>query len=194
MKLFVFKRIGAFILDYLIVMFIASIITMGFNNNSDKISNELNDVLQRFNSGDITIEEYNESIYDINYELQKSNLPVNIVSSVLFIGYYIVFTCLNKGQTIGKKLFKLRVVNKNDKGVKVGNMFLRSIFIYSILSSLFSAIFINILSVKLYSYISIGIEYVEYGFIIISLFMISLRKDGRGLHDIMSSTKVIEVK
>ena len=44
MKASFFKRMGAFILDYFIVIFIVSLITMGFNSNktndlTDKMSN-----------------------------------------------------------------------------------------------------------------------------------------------------------
>lgn len=193
MKASFFKRLGAFILDYFIIIFIASLITMGFDSNkTTDLTNKMSQLANDYQSGEITIDEYKEETYKINYELQKSNVTTNIVSVTLYIGYFIVFATLNKGQTLGKKLLKIKVVNKNNEKPNIWNMLLRSLFIYNIISALFSIIFVNLLSVNTFTYIYTIIGYVEFFVIIVSFFMVTYKSDGRGLHDIIAGTNVIE--
>ena len=193
MKVSFFKRLGAFILDYFIIIFIASLITMGFGSNkTTDLTNKMSQLANDYQSGEITIDEYKEETYKINYELQKSNVTTNIVSVTLYIGYFIVFATLNKGQTLGKKLLKIKVVNKNNEKPSIWNMLLRSLFIYNIISALFSIIFVNLLSVNTFTYIYTIIGYVEFFVIIVSFFMVTYKSDGRGLHDIIAGTNVIE--
>ena len=81
MKASFFKRMGAFILDYFIVIFIVSLITMGFNSNkTNDLTDKMSKLLSDYQNGEITIDEYKDETYKINYELQKSNLTTNIVS------------------------------------------------------------------------------------------------------------------
>lgn len=193
MKASFFKRLGAFILDYFIIIVIASLITMGFDSNkTTDLTNKMSQLANDYQGGEITIEEYKEETYKINYELQKSNVTTNIVSVTLYIGYFIVFATLNKGQTLGKKLLKIKVVNKNNEKPSIWNMLLRSLFIYNIISALFSIIFVNLLNANTFTYIYTIIGYVEFFVIIVSFFMVTYKSDGRGLHDLIAGTNVIE--
>lgn len=194
MKYNFFRRLGAFVIDYFIVAFILSLITMGFKTDNNLI-NEANGLVDSYINEEITIEEYNDSVIDINYKLQKSNVLVNGISCVLYIGYFVVFAFLNKGQTFGKKLLKFRIVSKNEDRAKIGRIFIRSLFIYGILSSLYSAVFVNFLSVKAFNIGSVIVSYIEILFIIVSFTMVLYRKDKRGMHDMIAGTVVIgEVK
>ena len=95
MKANIFKRVSAYLIDYFIVMFILSLITMGIGGNST-ITKEINNLAESYANKEITIEEYSEKTQELNYELQKSNVAVNAVSVTLFIGYFIVFAYFNK--------------------------------------------------------------------------------------------------
>ena len=193
MKASFFKRLGAFFIDYFIVILIASIITMGFSNtSSEEISKKMNNLVSDYQSEKISIDEYTEETYKLNYDLQKSNLYTNVVSITLYIGYFIIFATLNKGQTLGKKLLKIKVVNKEEKKPSVWNMFVRSLFIYNLASAIFSVVFINFLGISTFTNIYTTIGYIEFFVIIISFFMVTYKKDGRGLHDMMARTNVIE--
>lgn len=193
MKASFFKRMGAFVIDYFIVLFIASLITMGFNTNKNNdLNSQMNQLISDYQNEKITIDEYKDETYKLNYELQKENMTVNIVTITLYIGYFVVFATLNKGQTLGKKLLKIRVVNKNNDKPSIWNMLVRSLFIYNIISILFSTVAVNFLNINTFTYIYTALGYIEYFVIIISFFMVIYKKDGRGLHDMMAGTNVIE--
>lgn len=186
------KRLGAFIIDTMILSVIFSLITMGFNTDSSNINKELTIILEQYENSEITIEEYSDKVTNLNYELQKSSIVVNTVNVILYVGYFIVFGYLNKGQTLGKKICKIKVVNKDNDRPSIWNMIIRSLFIYGISTLLFNIIFINILNNKIFTYGYTIITYIETIFMIICFFMILYKKDGKGLHDLMAKTYVIE--
>lgn len=186
------KRLGAFIIDSVILSIVFAIITMGFRLDTNSITEEVNNTLERYESGDITTEEYLDKTLELNYELQKSSLIVNSLNIVLYIGYFIVFGYLNKGQTIGKKICKIKVVNNKDDKLSIWNMVVRSLFIYGIFTLLYSVIFVNVLNKEMFGYSYVIVSYLEIIFMVIAFFMVLYKKDGRGLHDIIANTNVIE--
>ena len=193
MKASFFKRMGAFVIDYFIVLVIASLITMGFNTNKNNdLNNQRNQLISDYQNEKITIDEYKNENYKLIYKLQKENITVNIVTITLYIGYFVVFATLNKGQTLGKKLLKIRVVNKNNDKPSIWNMLVRSLFIYNIISILFSTVAVKFLNINTFTYIYTTLGYIECFVIIISFFMVIYKKDGRGLHDMIAGTNIIE--
>ncbi len=190
MKASFFKRISAYIIDYIIIMLALVAITASMNINN-VVNDKINDLTNQYRSGDITIDEYSEKIIPLNYELSKRKLPANIATVVVFIGYYVVFAYFNKGQTFGKKICKIKVVNNDGDKPSIWNMLVRSLFIYGIITSLYSIITINFLSMNDFSYSVSVISIIECMFIVITVLMMLYKKDGRGLHDIIAKTNVI---
>lgn len=186
------KRILAFLIDSFILSIVFTVITINFNDNSDNISNKLMETLEQYQNNEITMEEYTDSVVDTNYQLQKSSVPTNALQVVLYVGYFIVFGYLNKGQTVGKKLCKIKVVNKDGNLPSVWNMIVRSLLIYGIFTLLYSIVFVNILDKYIFTYGYMLIDYITVIFVMIAFFMILYRKDGRGLHDVIARTYVIE--
>ena len=191
MKPLLFKRLGAYLFDFIIVTFIVSIITINFKVNSS-IINKTYDLLIGAANGEIVLEEHSDELFELNYEYQKSIIPSTIVSIVISIGYFIVFAYLNKGQTLGKKIFKIKVVNKDGKEPSIWNMLCRSIPLYGIFTGIINIIGVCVFNVKMFNYTSTIVNYIYYGFIIICFFMVMYKKDGRGIHDIIGRTYVKE--
>lgn len=192
MKASFIKRILAFLIDSFILSIVFTVITINFNDNSDNIGNKLMETLEQYQNNEITMEEYTDSVVDSNYQLQKSSVPTNALQVVLYVGYFIVFGYLNKGQTVGKKLCKIKVVNKDGNLPSVWNMIVRSLLIYGIFTLLYSIVFVNILDKYIFTYGYMLIDYTIAIFVMIAFFMILYRKDGRGLHDVIARTYVIE--
>ena len=193
MKADFFKRIFAYMIDYFIILLVLSFITANINVGSD-ITEKVNNLTNEYKNGNITIEEYNEEALPLNYELTKRKLPVNVITCVIIIGYYIVFAYFNKGQTLGKKICKIRVVNDKGERASIWNILIRSLFIYGIITTLYSLISINFLDIESFNYSVSVVSVIESLFIVISLLMMLYKKDGRGLHDIIAKTKVIGEK
>ena len=193
MKATFFERLGAYILDMIIVSLILSLISLGFGNytsSSEKLMEELDNQLLE---SEITTEEYMKQYEYIFYDYQKETVLQTGISLALTIAYYVVFQYMNKGQSLGKKLLGIRVVDKDTKKpTTILKGLLRSFLIMSILSGTLSTISIFILNRDIYFTVYLTALGVEAIFTLITIMFALYKKDGRGLHDIMANTIVIK--
>ena len=193
MKATFFERLGSYLIDTLIVSFILSLICLGFGDytsNTEKLMTELDEKLIEKS---ITTEEYLEEYQDLLYDYQKENVLQTGISVALTIAYYVVFQYLNKGQTIGKKLLNIRVVDKDtQKPISILKGFLRSFIVLSILSGTLGIIFLYIFSKQIYFISYSTLLFIEGAFSLITIMLVLYKKDKRGLHDLMANTIVLK--
>ena len=201
-KSYFFPRFIAYILDVLIVGIVATLIlsVIPSNDKYDKYMKEYETIQTNYLEKKIETNEYFEKSKDLVYELDKMAVPSTLIKVVLYIGYFIVFQAYNKGQTLGKKLMKIKIINtKKDEltgtyNVSINQMAIRSIIINSIginLLMIGSILFIN---KDAYYYASVSIQGLSFLIIVLSLLMIFIRKDGKGLHDVAANTMVVACK
>ena len=195
MKATFFERLGAYFLDMLIVSFIFSIIYLGFGNQTSNTEKLISELENKLLEETITEEEFIEEYQILIYDYQKENVLKSGISVALTIAYYVVFQYMNKGQTIGKKILNIRVVDKDTKKpISILKGLLRTIIILSILSGLLNIIMLYILNKSNY-FISYSILLSFEGiFILISTMLVLYKKDKRGLHDMIANTIVLKDK
>lgn len=189
------ERFAAVFIDILLIGFLAALITTPFmknNTNYEKLAKEQEQVMKDYNDKKIDMNTYFNKASDINYDISKETGLLTIVTIFLYSGYFIVFQALNKGQTLGKKLFRIRVVKENDDYLSMNEMMFRSLIINSILIDIIVLCFVLFASKNGYMYGTMVFEGINYLFIIISVFMIIFRKDKKGLHDLIIKSKVIK--
>lgn len=187
-----FERIGAYLIDAILIGVIASLICTTIPNNTEDLTKEMEELSEKMTQNEITAQEYFEGYKELIYKQQKSNVLENTVNVILTLGYFVVFQYMNKGQTIGKKLLKIKVVDKDtEKPTTVLKGLLRSIFTLSIVSATLNILFIFIFNKDSYIIGYLITTMIELLFVFITIIFIVYRKDRRGLHDIMANTKVI---
>ncbi len=134
--------------------------------------------------------EWTKKYKDYNYKLNKYSLISNISSFIIIIIYFLGTNILMNGMTIGKKIMKLRIVSNTKEKVSLINYLIRTIILYNPIYYLAISLGIFIFNKNTYynwSYIWSDIKnYLE----IIIIMMIIARKDSRGLHELLSNTKV----
>lgn len=193
MKVGFFKRFIAYLIDAMIITMITSIISVSFTSSKyEDTYKEYEELTKNYMNEEVTIEEYQEQIKPIYYDLQKSSVLVSGVSVLTSFAYFIIFQYMNKGQTIGKKLIKIKVISQDGKDVSFVSVLIRSLFINSILSSLFGIVFLYLLDKNSYYNVTSIISTIEMIFLFVTTLFILYRKDKRGLHDILAKTEVIE--
>lgn len=193
MKATFFERLGSYAIDILLLSVIASLICSGITTNSSEASKKLDDITNKWNSGEITNEVYLEEYGNLMYDYQKGNVIPLAVNTTLTIAYFVIFQYMNKGQTLGKKLFHIKVVdNKTEKPISILKGLLRSLITLGIISSCLNILFIYVLNKNTYfiPYITIGV--IELLFDLVTIIFILYKQDGRGLHDLMANSKVIK--
>lgn len=195
MKVTFFERLAAYIVDMIVVGLILSLIFLGLGNNTSKTEKLMGELDTKLVEQTITPEEYLEEYQELLYDYQKENVLETGVSLALTIAYYVVFQYMNKGQTLGKKLLNIKVVDKTtEKPISILKGLLRSFLIMSILSGILGIIFLYIFNKDTY-FMSYSIFlFIEGIFVITSILFMLYKKDGRGLHDMMANTIVVKDK
>lgn len=193
------KRLGALIIDMIIVSTVVSMFTFFVNNNSnyEKLTKEYSDVMEQAMDKKTSPKEYKKLLSkasDISYDLSKQTVVVSFVSLTIYILYFIVFQFYNKGQTIGKKLMKIKIESNDGKDLTMNQLAVRSLIINSILANLILLAVIILGSKDVYFVSSTTVSMIQYIIIFTTAIMILFRKDKRGLHDVITNTKVINEK
>ena len=196
MKPISYKRIVAYVLDIMLVTIISTMLTYflpenkEYNKSLDKYSSLLNNVTNE----ELTEEEFLKETNDIIYDINMNSVTINIVTTVLTISYFVVFTYFMNGQTLGKKLMNLKIVSTSKKKLTMNNYLVRGLLINTILMNVLEVIFILGLNKQTYLKANDIITYIFGIIYIITFGMILFREDKRGLHDYLAGTKVISVK
>ena len=187
------KRFFAYIIDIFIVLGIANLITM-FIPISEKTQDyykELQTTQKKMYDKEIDVKEYRDIVLEDNYNISKSTVLISLTSIIIYILYFVVYQVYNNGQTVGKKLMKIKVKSITDEPLSINTMLFRTLIIYGIAANIINLILILLLKKELYLSISNTISIIQSLIVIISVFMILFSKQKRGIHDIITKTEVV---
>ena len=245
----VLKRIGAYLIDIILISVIATTLSSNKYLNKDyhkytKVYNEYSDKYESYNKyhteledsykdKEITQKEYNKLLTyaeeyikelidsyedkkiteeeyeniinksnieyskietDYSYKLIKYSSIPTIINILCILMYFVVIQYYLNGQTLGKKLMKLRVVKNKDKELTIFNFLIRSLLVNEVLINICNVIFLLVLSKNNYIIYNQIIYVITYIFEMAIIFTITFDKNNRGLHDYICNTKVIEDK
>ena len=113
------KRFLAYIVDTIIVLTISSLLSLIIMSKDNyqryKSLNEkyANKYLEYIN-GEIS-EDVLEDIIDSSYEIERAGITNSICHMVVVLAYFGIFQFVNNGQTIGKKILKIKINNVKRK-------------------------------------------------------------------------------
>ena len=185
-------RACAFIVDMFLIACVASLLSMPFvdQDNAEKINKEMSEIVQKGTSQEISMDTYVSELKPLLYQSDRNNGVYTICVLVLSILYFIVYQFYTK-QTIGKKIFKIKVeANKGE--LTMNNMLFRGLIINSILFSLLSFIFVIFGNVDTYYVAKMTVNSIYYLILLTSACMIIFNKERRGLHDVICNTRVVK--
>jgi hypothetical protein len=192
------KRICAYLLDvFLIYVFLTLLVNIRYLNPYYEKYNEsytrYNEIVEKYYNKEISFEEMQEQNMDNYYDINRYSISNNIEIVVVLFLYFVIFQKYNNGQTLGKKIMKIKVVGDNK--TSIWRYLLRMLPMYFILVGGIIPLIINsslilLLSKEIYLKISQVVTYVFLGIGIIDFVMITMNKDKKGLHDIISKTTV----
>lgn len=186
-----FKRFSAYMIDILLVVIILLILknivpikqNKEFNQNMMKMT-------EQFLNKEISIGEYYNEFSVINYNQDKNSVILLGFNTLIVIFYFIIIPIITKGYTLGMYITGIKYEGK----INVKNLFLRNIITTGILQMIVSLILVYLVNNKIYLTISLFLGIIQLLLVIISAFMISYRKDLKGIQDIISNINIIEVK
>lgn len=198
MKLF-FKRLGAYFIDILIVTIISvsisSIKSINYQyDNYNNLYNEMVDVTKKFQNNEIEDEEYNKKLTNLSYKIEKNSTLTTVISIACIIGYFVIFAYSQNGRTIGKRVFKLQVIKNSEGSLSLINYFLRSLVLNNLFFTIVRLICIMVMSKSTYITSVNVLNNIQLIVQIIIVLSLLISKEGRGIHDYIAGTKVIDLK
>ena len=189
------KRFFAFLIDIIIVSLIFTSLNMLIpeKKNVVVLESELTNLRSDYMTDEIDTSVYVNRYASIKRSLDKEYLPNNILNIIIILGYFVLLPYYWDGKTIGKKVFKLKIVKENVKEkVSLNDYLLRSLVINAVASFLVSASLVFLIDDFNYFLVTTICGIVQFLLVIISIFMIIYRHDLRGVHDLVSGTQVIK--
>lgn len=187
------KRLMAYIIDVMIVSLIFSFLTIFIKESSNlvNLNNELNTISENYLNQTITMSEYINQVASTQYLINREMFLQNLFSLVLMMGYFIILPYYYNGQTLGKKLMKIKIIKENGK-LGINDLVLRGLIANGILVTLIELSLTFLLKDTPY-FIAISIfDFIQFLLVIISTFMILYRKDKKSLHDLVCKTLVVD--
>ena len=196
MKELFMRRLFAYILDFLALSCFLVIPLMFLPMNEKKLVEVQNNLVETTDSylrQDINENEFFENYGKYIYDLDKLQIPQNIANSLLIIILFTIVPFYQNGQTFGKKVMKIRVVALDGTNATMNQLIVRSLIIHFLGYALVALGLIFILNQNYYFLVATFFNLCEYLLVIISIFMLLYRRDQRGLHDIITKTKVVQI-
>lgn len=203
----VIKRVGAYIFDTIVLVALVVFLTGPIQANDKKVSEEFKNYSQEiveltgeyFSKASISDAkkalELENRIKNLSEETKKAQykhryslyfLSQKIIILLLTIVYFVVFPFFNDGQTLFKKIFKIKVEYQSLSNLLIREELARNFICTSFVLYLISGI--N------YSLFSLYIKYitpVTLTFMIINFLVFLIKK--QAIHDIIAKTNVVEV-
>ena len=132
---YIFKRISAYFIDFMIVAFIAAIFSeiAILNPYYDEYYETYESYTEFIEESDnVYDEQFLIKIKDYTYDIAKYGIFFTVISFIVSILYYSICQYYTGGRTLGKAMFKLRVTSKNGKLPSLLQIVTRTFIINSI--------------------------------------------------------------
>ena len=187
------QRFLAFLLDIVLVSFVASFISYPFldMDSIQKLNESSVEVMENYTNGKIDEKEYFNESSTISYELARKQGVNTLVIIFLNILYFVVYQIKNNGQTLGKQILKIRVVDSSNRDLSMNQMIFRALIINSILLDMISFGVLIFANQSSYFYGVSFLAFIQFCILSVSTFMIMFGKNRRGLHDLVAHTDVV---
>ena len=202
-----YNRLCAYTIDMLIVMLLTYLLANTYSLNpflydrEDAYNNykEVYDKIDFNGEPEETMKALNEMNEPL-YNLERVQVYELMWYVVLMIFYFVIFQTLNNGQTIGKKICRLKVVKKDNGEAGPFRLLLHSLMVGSSFYYGFNLItIINVIALALankeiYMPIYFIITFLGMALEVIYYILVFASKDNRWLNDIIAGVKTVEVK
>lgn len=186
------KRFLAYLIDIILVGTIMGIISAIFTTkNATVLSNQFLELNEQVINTKLDFGIYYSRVADITLSLDRENFMINIINCVIIILYFVVLPLYKNGQTLGKKIFKIKIVREDKEDLTANELIIRNIVVNGLLNTFLAFCLVFLLSGFEYFTITSILGFIQFVLVVVSACMVIFRKDKKGLHDIITKTKVV---
>ncbi len=186
------KRVLAYFIDIMIIFFAIGVIVNVKEKDKTvmQLRSDIEIVNELYANGEIKFHEYFDRWTVINQQIDQECVIYLIFNILLILIYFVLLPKVWNGQTIGKKILKLKVVSNTGEKVTIVQYLIRNMLLNGLAQMILLVLFLYLLPNSMYFIFSSILTFIQLILVIISSFMVLYRKDKRGLHDIFSGTNV----
>lgn len=185
------KRLLAYLLDITILGIVLLLTNIIIPKDNKDLNVKLDTLNESYINEEISFNEYLNNYSEISYNLDKQNIIYTVVNIVFVIAYFIILPYFLNGQTLGKKVFKIKVTKENK--LTIISLIIRNLIINGLGYMLLSLLLIYILKPYIYFITTTILSLIQLTLMIIILIGLIKNNDKLILHDRLSNTKVINV-
>ena len=175
---------------------VTSLISQPFikTDNIQKLSDETYKTIEEYQNKKIDIKTYVNRTSDISYDMAKESGLTSIITIAIAVIYYVIYQLKSNGQTLGKKIMKIKVIKQDDGELTMNDMLFRAFLSNAIIFDIVILCFTLFTSKNVYFY-GVGLfQGIEYLTIFISCIMILSSNTKQAIHDKLVKTEVIKVE
>ena len=185
------KRVFAYIIDYAIIYLISAFLLMipVFSYNQEQYLEYYKEYMTI--PEEVTEETINNQYHTL-YEMTKLSKNSLFIEALVSFSYFGIAAYLMKGQTLGKKIQKIKVVPVEGKELNPHLFILRSVILINLIPQIASICAILFLKEKQWILASGIISNISLTITFALVMVLIFRNDERSLHDLICKTKVIE--
>lgn len=201
------KRVIAYVIDVLFIGIISSFLTMTplnpYYDKSEDLKSEYETLYQEVVKEISSLEESSntseaQAIYDEYMDQYKVYLKESIKLSVyeesilivMIILYYVVFAYFFGGETLGKRLMKIRISKVDGTKIDIPSLIIRTVILFGIPFIILDLIFAYAMSTSTFVVAHSVVSIASYILNLLIIISIIVNKENRGLHDMAAKTKV----
>ena len=187
-------RCIAFLFDAFLVLLLSTFIATPFVNSEKIISlaDDSRELIEKYQKKEITENEYVVEVSNLEYQIATNMELVTLVGIFIGLLYYVVLPIYNNGQTLGKKIMKMKIISTLGD-LNANQLVFRCFVANSILLNLISVLFIMFASRDVYTTCVEMFTFAQYIIIAISIMNVIVSKNGLAIHDALVHTKVVKM-
>ena len=195
MKMIRTKRVIAYLIDIFILFVFIGIGAMltTVSENEKALRLELSEMNEKAVQRNISVTSYLFHLSEIEQDIDKEHVAIGFINLVFVFIYFEIIPYFMVGKTFGKTIMKIRVVDESGEEASIHSLVIRNVILNGLLYLFLSILFIYLVPGILYLFMISILGMIQLTLVILSVFMVLYRKDGIGLHEKLSHTKVIEV-
>ncbi len=186
----VIKRFLSYLIDMLIVFILVFFINKMLPNKYDV---EIKNLNQQLYEEKIDNTEYFDNYKHLLHVHDKEDLWLNISTTILLICFFVLIPYYF-GQTIGQKIFKLKMVANDDDIFMLDDLIARSVVNNGLGYMIFMLIILYITNDNIYFILINLLAFLQITVVIISVFMVLYSYKRLSVADKFTNTRIEEIK
>ena len=188
-------RCLAYIIDGFLVLFLSALLSAPFVNSDQmlELAEESRSIVQKYSQNEMTEQEYLVEASNLEYKMARSMELISIFIILVSVVYYVVLPIFLNGQTLGKKIFGMKIISTYGD-LNANQLIFRSFLADFLLLNIISVLFLMFASRNIYLNCIELFTLAQYTITFASIIMVIVNKEGLAIHDGLVHTKVVKVK